>query len=797
MDALLADLRHALRRLRRAPTFAVTAVLILGIGIGMATAMFTIFHAVVLRKLPVRDPDRIVVLWTFRDPTVELAVSVKEVDDLRRQSRTLTNVAGFVHWGAQADPLTDGDRPIVLKQAMVTAGFFDVLGARPVLGRLLRPEDGFEGAAPVAVISYQAWQRDFGGDPRVLGRRLTTTQDQTSYAIVGVTPPGLDFPVGTDYWIRPRPFDLIDVVARLAPNATPSSAQSEFFSIARQLDHERRAPAYPTGAAVRTLPQAVLGDAKPILVALTAAVTLLLLIVCVNVGNLLLLRASLRAPEIVIRRALGASSRQIGRLLVAESALLATAGGALGLVCAGGLLHILLAFAPAQVPRTDVIRLAGTPVDVAAGVTLLAVMLFGVLPALLAARGDLAFLLRIDSRSGTETRRRRRFRQSLVASQVALAVVMLAGAGLLVRSLQHLERLDLGYDADHLSIVELAVPFAKYDSDQKIFAMFDDLYGRLRAVPGVTALTPLLYAPFLGANLMQVTPVLDGQSEAAVDVNPPVPLEGGGIEYFRTFGIPILRGRGFLPSDRESAPKIVVVSEAVARRLWPGQDPVGKRFRFLGGDPGDWRTVVGVAGDVRFRRLKEATPTIYLPWHQLITFGTFAVRTRDALGSVLPAVRRTVREFDPQIDVWDARTMDDYLAKPLAQPRLSTLLLSVFGLVGLLLAAIGLYGIVASTVQERTRELGVRVALGATPGRLRRDVLAAALGVTSVGAVVGLAAALVSSRLLTALLFQVSPTDPITLAGVCVLLLGVGVGAAYLPARRAMRIDPAQALRAE
>ena len=797
MDALLADLRHALRRLRRAPTFAVTAVLILGIGIGMATAMFTIFHAVVLRKLPVRDPDRILVLWTLRDPTVELPLDVNEVDELRRESRTLKDVAGFVHWGAQAVPLTQGDRPIVLKQAMVTAGFFDVLGARPVLGRLLQAEDGVEGAAPVAVISYEAWQRDFGGDPRVLRRRLTTTQDQRSYAIVGVTPPGLDFPVGTDYWIGPRPFDLIDVVARLAPNATPSSAQSEFLSIARQLDLQRRAPAYPTGAAVRTLPQAVLGDAKPILVALTAAVTLLLLIVCVNVGNLLLLRASLRAPEIVIRRALGASSRQIGRLLVAESALLATAGGALGLVCAGGLLHILLAFAPAQVPRTDVIRLAGTPVDVAAGVTLLAVMLFGVLPALLAARGDLAFLLRIDSRSGTETRRRRRFRQSLVASQVAHAVVMLAGAGLLVRSLQHLERLDLGYDADHLSIVELAVPFAKYDSDQKIFAMFDDLYGRLRAVPGVTALTPLLYAPFLGANLMQVTPVLDGQSEAAVDVNPPVPLEGGGIEYFRTFGIPILRGRGFLPSDRESAPKIVVVSEAVARRLWPGQDPVGKRFRFLGGDPGDWRTVVGVAGDVRFRRLKEATPTIYLPWHQLITFGTFAVRTRDALASVLPAVRRTVREFDPQMAVWDASTMDDHLAKPLAQPRLSTLLLSTFGLVGLLVAAIGLYGIVASIVQERTRELGVRLALGATPGRLRREVLAAALGVTSVGAVVGLAAALVSSRVLTGLLFQVSPTDPMTLAGVCVLLLGVGVGAAYLPARRAMLIDPAQALRAE
>ncbi len=794
---MLQDLRIVLRRLRRAPTFAATVVLILGIGLGMATAMFTVFRAVVLEKLPMRDPDRVVVLWTFRDPTVELPIDVKEVDDLQRQSRTLTNVAGFVHWGAQAIPLTDGDRPIVLKQAMVTAGFFDVLGAPPVLGRLLRPEDGFEGAAPVAVISYQAWQRDFGGDPRVLGRRLTTTQDLTSYAIVGVTPPGLDFPVGTDYWTRPRPFDLIDVVARLAPNATLASAQSEFLSIARQLDHQRRAPAYPTGTAVRTLTQAVLGDAKPILLALTAAVTLLLLIVCVNVSSLLLLRASLRAPEIVMRRALGASSRQVARLFLTESALLAMAGGALGLVCAAGLLKLLLTFAPAQLPRMDVIRFAGTPVDVAAGVTLVAVMLFGVISALLVARGDLASLLRTDSRSGTESRRRRRSRQSLVASQVALAVVMLAGAGLLVRSLQRLERLDLGYDADHLSIVELAVPFAKYDSNWKIFAMFDDLYARLRALPGVTALTPVLYPPFVGANFMQVTPVLEGQSVAAVDANPPVPLEGGGIEYFRTFGIPILRGRGFLPGDRESAPKIVVVSEAVARRLWPGQDPVGKRLRFLGGNPTDWRTVVGVAGDIRFRRLKEATAMIYVPWHQLITFGTFAVRTRDALASALPAMRRVVREFDPEMDVWDARTMDAYVDEPLAQPRLSTVLMSAFGVVGLLLAAIGLYGMMASAVQERTRDLGVRLALGATPGRLRREVLGAALSVTSVGAVVGLAAALVSSRLLTTLLFEVSPTDPITLAGVCVLLLGVGVGAAYLPARRAMRIDPMMALRSE
>src|SRR3989442_5694064 len=237
------DLRIALRRLRHTAAFEVTAVPILAMGIGMATAIFTTYHAVVMRKVPLRDPDRIVVLWTFGDPTVELPVSVTEVDDLRRQSRTLSNIAGFVHWGAQADPLTAGDRPIVLKQAMVTAGFFDVLGARPVLGRLLRPEDGLEGAGAVAGFSYQAWQRDFGGDPRALGRRLTTTHGQRSYAIVGVTQPGLDFPVGTDYWIRPRPFDLIDVVARLAPNATPSSAQPEFLPIPHRLDGQRPAPA--------------------------------------------------------------------------------------------------------------------------------------------------------------------------------------------------------------------------------------------------------------------------------------------------------------------------------------------------------------------------------------------------------------------------------------------------------------------------------------------------------------------------------------------------------------------------
>ena len=797
MEALGRHLRHALRSLRRTPAFTAAAVLVLALGIGMATAMFTVFRAVVLRELPVRDADRIVTLWTFRDPMVKLALTLPQLDGLRRESRTLHDAAGVVHWGAQAIPVTEDDQPLLLKQAMVTATFFDVLGARPALGRLLRPEDGLEGAVPVAVISYKAWQREFRGDPRVLGRRLTTTEDLESYEIVGVAPPGLDYPIGADYWTRPRPFDLVNVVARLAQNATPAVARSEFLSIAQVLDRERSNPVHPTSAGVESLTQAILGETKPVLVALTAAVGLLLLIACVNVGNLLLLRSALRMREIAIRRALGASYGQVARLLLVESMLLGVLGGGLGLACAVGLLRLLLAFAPGQLPRTDMIRVMGAPVGVATGLTLLAVLLFGMLPALAAARGNnLDSALRLDSRSGTSTRQGRRVRQSLVALQVALAVVLLAGAGLLVRSLQHLERLSLGYDTDRLSIVELAIPFVNYDSEPKLFAMFDELYQRLRAVPGVTALTPVLYRPFVGANLMQVTPALEGQSQAEVDANPLVPLEVGGSEYFRTFQIPILRGRGFLNSDRENDPKIVVVSAAVARRLWPGQDPIGKRLR-LPGDTTEWRTVVGMAGDIRFRRLREPTPTIYLPWHQLMTFGIFAVRTRDDLASVLPAMRGRVREFDSQISISVAGTLDEYLAEPLAQPRLGAFLLSGFGVAALLLGAIGLYGVMASAVRERTHDMGVRMALGATPERLRREVLGNALGVAAIGAAVGLGGALAGSRLLAALLFEVRPTDPATLGGVCILLLAVALMAAYVPARQATRVDPAQALRAE
>ncbi len=800
MDSLLLDLRHALRSLRRAPGFALTAALSLALGIGVATAMFTVFQAVLLRPLPVRDADRVVALWSFRDPTVEIPVVTPEVDDVARASRMLSEVAGVVHWGAYPAPLEQEDhQPITLRQTVVTGNFFEVLGARPVIGRLLRREDGVTGAEPVAVLSYDAWRRHFGGDRRVLGRRLVEPTGGTTFTIVGVAPPGLDYPVGAEFWEATTPVTRtgMDVVARLAPGVSPGAARAEFLPLVRRLDRQYHIQLDPIGSSVRTLKDQMLGSARPILVALSSAVALLLLIACVNVGNLLLLRATLRGRELVIRRALGAGHVRIVRLLVVESALLGLAGGALGLVCAVGLLQALLALAPPGIPRLDLVRFAGTPAALAVGVTALAVLLFGVVPALLATRGDLGEALRADARSGSESRRRRQLRRLLVASQVALALIMLAGAGLLVRSLERLEHLDLGFDADRLAVVTLTIPAATYHTSDEYNAKVEQLYDAVRALPGVTALTPVLYPPYLGANLFQLRVVLPGQSPDDAAAYGSVPMEAGGSEYFRTFGIPIVRGRGVLDSDRAGSPKVAVVSEAVARRYWPGQDPIGQHFKFAGVDTASVRTVVGVAGDIRFRRLREPTPTIFVPWRQLMTFGTFALRTRGSFAPVLPRIRAVVRQLEPEWSIERAGTLDDYLAEPLAQPRLSTLLLSVFGVVALFLAAIGLYGVMASAVRERTRDLGVRMALGASPDRLPREVVTDALRVTGVGAVAGLALALLATRSLRALLFEVSPWDPLTLLGVCVLLLAVAVLAAYLPARRATRVDPVEALRAE
>ncbi len=799
--ALGEDLRVGLRSLRRAPGYTATSVVILALGIGSATAVFTAFDAVMLDELPVTDPDRIVSLSFEGADAGAATLSPAEVDELGRSSESLQQVAGVRSTGTGPVPLTEGDRSLALNMSQVTAGFFQVLGARPQLGRLLRREDGEAGAAPVTVLSYRTWQREFGGDPEVLSRHLMMTEIQESYAIVGVAQPGLDYPVGTDYWIVAFPLAPLDVVARLAPGVSPEAAGSEVLSIAQILDSRRSSPGSISRATVRPLSEVVLGGSRALLVAITGAVALLLLIACVNVGNLNLMRATGRSRDVMLRRALGATSGGIARLFLAEGMLLGAAGGALGLFCAVGMLRALTALAPVQLPRTEMIGLAGTPLALGVAVTAVAALAFAVVPAFVAARGTPASALRTGGRTGTGTSGRHQFRRTLVVTQMALSVVLLVGAGLLVRSLQRLQALELGYDPDDVAIVELGIDQISLGGLDGTFAMLEGVLERIRRVPGVTAATPVMTRPFDGLmNVWSSRPMLEGRSEADTEANPSFPVEIGGQEFFRAFGIPIVRGRGLLDSDREDATKVVVVSEGVARSLWPGEDPLGKRMRRVF-DRMSWWTVVGVAGDTRFRQLLEATPTIYVPWRQLafpLPVSTVAVRTDEDLADLGPLMRQAIRDFDPGIQLWRLGTLRDHLARgPLAQPRTTALLVSGFGLAALLLVAIGLYGVVALAVRERTHELGVRTALGATSARLLRYIIRDALTLGVTGVAIGLIGALFVSRLFSALLFEVSPSDPLTVLGVCAVLLGVSVIAAYVPAVRATRIDPRQALAAD
>jgi len=562
MTNLTHDLRIALRGFRRAPSFTVTAVLILAIGIGMAVAMFTVFDAVVLRPLPVTSPDRVVELFTYKgDPNTDYYILREDLRKVAATTRTMRDVAGIVHWGAPPAPLVDGDRPLVLNRTLVTGNFFNVLGTRPLLGRLVQPSDETAGAELVVVLSYGAWRRYFGGDAAIVGRRLIEPYARKTYRVIGVAPPGLEYPAAVDVWMPAwQPSDRLSViaVARLAPNATARMAQSEFLQLMKALSTSQEPRDYD-GAHVETFTHAVVGDVRPILIVLVAAVGLLLLIACVNVGNLLLLRAASRARELSVRRALGATYGDVVRQLVVESGLLGVAGGLLGLGVAAGLIKLLIAFAPPQLPRVDVIGVAGAPVLIALGVTIVAVLVFGVLPALIASRGELASPLRYDSRAGTETRARRRMRQALVASQVSLALVILAGAALLGRSLERLQGLSLGYDPNHLSLISVAFPpglssdsAGKFDQN-RLNELGDQLAPVYRAVPGVKAVTQMLVPPFMGTGIFVGRLDLEGQTPEEMKSNPAYPMEAGGADYFRVYGIPILRGRAFTEADNEKA----------------------------------------------------------------------------------------------------------------------------------------------------------------------------------------------------------------------------------------------------
>jgi len=812
MERLLFDLHVALRSLRRSPGFVTVASAILGIGIGMSAAMFTVFKTIFVDRLPIADQDRVVIMHPLDRSGKHLDVPESYLSEITRDSALVRSVAGASHL-TYTLPFMDGDEAISLTLDGVSANYFDVLGMRPVLGRLLRAEDEQAGAPLVLVLSYAAWRRKFGGDASVVGRSLVWPPN-IPVRIVGVAPPGFDYPAGTDVWRAIPPAassEQVDIVARLASGATIASARQGLFALTQRINpfaNIATSAGQPeswkiAGVTAQSSADTVLGASRPPIVALSIAVGVLLLITCINIGNLSLVRLLGRTREIAVRRAIGARSTDVVRLLAIENAIIGTLGGALGLLLALAALQLVRVFAPPQLPRIDVLGSLGAPIAAAVGISLFALLLFGALPSAVAARIRAYAVLRNDTRSGVETRPGQRARRWLVAIQIALAIVMLNGAGLLVRTLAQLESVDLGYRPDHLSILAFTAsagatvvlpPGVTFGDVGK------ELVARLEATPGVAAATPILSEPFIGQTFYISKLARPEQPVLEQEQNPFTPYEFGGSDYFRTLAIPILLGRGFRPSDTRSSEQVVVVNEKLAKQFWPNENPLGKRLLSVAGATGNKTyTVVGVARDTHFRELRNGGPVAYFPWEQVGNFfpSLVAVRTNRPLAEILPALRAASRDVNQRLVIWKAETVDQLLDAPLAQPRISAVLLASFGVVALLLAALGVYGVISSTVRQQTRNIGVRLALGATAGDVYRLVLREAAWVLGIGGVAGLVVASLGGRLLIAQLFQVRPLDPVSLGGAAALLVGIGLAAASLPARRATRVDPVSALRTD
>jgi len=801
------DLRYAFRTLRTSPGFALTAILTLALGIGLATAVFTVADAMLLRRLPVREQDRLVVLWgQAPDRAFDYPLRLDEAREFARRSRSLAQVAFFGYEGAWPIPIRDGERISRLRGAIVSGEFFDVLGAKPALGRALNAADDVIGAAPVLVLSYGAWRRQFGGDPKVLGRQIVMHGNGVAYTIVGVMPQGLEYPRGADMWrplvpARTRPgtdstIADVEVIGRLRPGAIAAHARDELT------DFLRRAEASPwqrgMHGVVHALPRLVLGETRPALIAFAAAAGLLLLITCINVANLLLVRGLARVREIAVRSALGAGQRQVVSQLLAENALLAVAGGALGIIVAAVAVRSFVAVAPAGLPRLDEIQLNATALAGAVGITGVAMLIFGLAPAVITSRVEIERVLRSGTRQSA-SRRSRLGTEGLVMGQIALALLVLSAAGLIARSLIKLERAELSFQPSHLLIGDLAVRYDQFDTPGKQQALLERLLPQVRAIPGVRAVSPVVAAPFSGPGGWDGKFAAEGQTPEQAAANPMLNMEVVTPDYFATLGVALRRGRVFTDADREGAPPVVVVSESVARLYWGTDDPIGKRLR-IGENLERAVTVVGVVPDTRYRELREARPSVYFPLRQpFFPYEpvTLAIRTTGPPAELVPTIRRVISEAEPGVALASAAPLETFLDRLLAQPRLNALLLAVFAGAAVASAAVGLFGVMMTMVRQRTRELGVRMALGATGRDLRRMVMRRGLMIAGLGSVLGLVGALLANRTVVALLYGVTPTDPATLTMVAALLLAVGLAACSVPARQATRVDPMAALRTE
>jgi putative ABC transport system permease protein len=803
---MIDDLIAATRGLWRAKSFAAAAIVTLSLGIAGVAVLLTFIHGVMFRPLPIIDQERVIVAWKQLPSNADAPMPFGG-DAIRAagEASTLLEAVGGVSSHAVASwPLVDADSAGYVKGALVTGSFFDVLGTPPVLGRALTANDDRAGSERVIVISAALWKRRYGATPDIVGRRVTI--DELPFAIVGVMPPDSDYPRGVEAWRSTSTVKLappfgdaarqeVNLIARMRPGVSMEQAAVELDALTRRYE-EALPPDRPRGMrpVISSFEDVLIGDVRPTLIALLAAVSLVFLIACANVANLLLLRGEARRSEVALREALGAARGRIVRQLFAEGVVLTAIATAAALLVTSWGLQTLLALVPDALPRVEAIRIDTTVTAFVAAIALLACLLAGAAPAWFAARLDLVSQLRGDDRGIVGGRRNGR--RSLVIAQVALAVIVAAAAGVVNRSLLRLQSIDTGVAAEQLWFVSLSMPQSQYADRTRHTQFLSNAIEALSATPQFTSVTSVNTAPFAGGwSVPRFT--IEHQPADAAAANPPLNLEAVRGNFFNTMGVRLISGRAFNDDDRAGTQDVAIVSEDLARIVGGGAEVVGKRIK-MGPPDGQsrWMTIVGVAAAVRYRDLTAEQATLYVPVAQLLDAAqTLAIRTAAPAAVVAGIARERVQAIDPSVNVMSVSPFAERMAGALAQPRFNALLLTSFGAAALFLAAIGQYAVIAAFVRHREREIALRMALGASPRLVRQLVWREALMLGGIGAAIGLGGSTAIGKVSQRFLFGLDGLDLMTLAGAVLLLLIVTLVAAYVPVRRAMRVDAVEMLK--
>jgi putative ABC transport system permease protein len=802
-DEMFQDLRYGARMLLKNPVFTLAAVLSLAIGIGATSAIFSVVNGVVLRPLPYRAPEQLVRLWHSK-PQVGIGVPVSggNVQVWRERAQSFAEVGVY---SQTASVFTGEAEPEQVPGGRVSANLFPLLGYQPMLGRGFLPEEEKAGNDAVILLSHKLWQQRFGGDANIIGR--TITLDHTNnFTVVGVMPPQMSFPGQSEFW-KPHTaitqgrhnMRMLSVIARLKPGVTLAAAANELQLIHQQLQQQFPDDYKDWAVWAQPLHDSVVGQVRPALLMLLGAVGFVLLIACANVANLLLVRAAARQKEIAVRAALGAGRFRLIRQLLTESTLLALLGGLAGLLLARGAVAALIALNPPNVPRLAQVSVDGRVLAFTFVITLLVGLLFGLAPALHASKPDVLHALKEGFARSGGRRWLRGFglREALLVAQTALALVLLVGAGLLIKSFIKLQQVELGFEPNHAVMLTIAPPFTRFPKGSHTYEYYQRLLDEMKTLPGVVAAGATTGGPTSGAFMSsgiviagRPTPASRDAQQAFLNVVSP--------DYFQAVGNPLRQGRLFSEGDNEGAPRVAIINETLARAYFANENPVGQRIA-LRGEPDKLMEIVGVAADLKqFSLEKENRPVFYVPLRQKDTaFLNLVVRTATDPAALLPTLRARIQAADKFTAITRVRTLEELVSNSVAQPRFYALLLALFAAIALVLAVIGIYGVVGYAVSRRTHEIGIRMALGAEASHIVRMIVGQGLLLIGAGVVVGLCAARLLTGVLTDLLFGVKPTDPVTFALIAAVLAGAALVACWIPARRAAWVDPLEALRCE